>query len=114
MALQVLRVKVSLIAVGAGEFAIRVLGGDGGALRGAIDSVGDRSRAARDTRQDATAALRAHDLRAWLFLRVGGAIRAVHIRSHTPTLSTIGVTESTRGQAIVCLLYTSDAADEMD
>jgi hypothetical protein len=99
MALQVLRVEVSLITVRAGEFAIGVLGRDGGTLRGTIDTVGHRSRAARDTGQDATAALRAHDLRAWLFLGVGRAVRAIHIRCHSPTL-TIRIAESTGGETI--------------
>lgn len=100
MALQVLRVEVGLVAVRAGEFAIGILGGNGGALRSAIDTVGNRSRAARNARQDATTALRAHDLRAWRFLgSVGGAIGAVHVRAHPPGLA-IGIAESAGGEAV--------------
>lgn len=99
MALEVLSVEVSLVTVRTGEFAIRVLCGNRRALSCTIDTVRNRSRAARDTRQNATAALRAHDLRAWRFLGVGGAVRAIHIRSHTPTLA-VGVTKGTGRKTI--------------
>jgi hypothetical protein len=101
MTLQVLRVQVGFVAVRARKLAIGILGGNGGALCGAIDTVGHRGRAARNTRQNATAALRAHDLRAWLILRrsVRRAIGAIHVGSHTPGLA-IGVAESTGRHAI--------------
>lgn len=84
----------------AGEFAIRVLGWDGGALCGAIDAVGNRSRATGDTRQNATTALRAHDLRAWRFLgSVRRTICAVHVRAHAP-LFAIGVAKGTGWHAV--------------
>lgn len=95
MTLQVLRVKVGLVAVRAREFAIRVFGRDRGVLRGAIDTVGDWGRAAGDAGQDATTALRTHDLRAWRFLgSVGRSVRAVHVRAHGPLLA-IGVAKGT-------------------
>lgn len=99
MALEVLGVEVSLVTVRAGEFAVRVLSRDSGALSCTIDPVRNRSRAAWDTGQNATAALRADNLRPWWFLGVRGAVRAVHIRSHTPTL-TIGVTKGTGRKTI--------------
>lgn len=99
MALEVLGVEVSLVTVRTGEFAICVLSRNSRALSCTIDTVGNRSRAAGDTRQNSTAALRAHDLRAWRFLGVGGAVRAIHVRSHTPTLA-IGVTKGTGGKTI--------------
>lgn len=92
--------EVGLVAVRAREFAIGILGGNGGVLRGAIDAVGDRSRAARNARQDATTALRAHDLRAWRLLGpIGRTVGTVHVRAHAPGLA-IGVTKSTRGHAV--------------
>lgn len=100
MALQVLRVKVGLVTVGAREFAVRVLGRNGGAFRGAIDAVGDGSRATRDARQDTTTTLRAHDLRAWRFLgSVRGSIRAIHVRAHAPGLA-IRIAKGTGRKAV--------------
>ena len=101
MTLEVLRVKIGLVAVRARELSIGILGRNGGALRSAVDTVGDWGRAARDTGQDTTTTLRAHDLRSGLIL--GGSIRraigTVHVGSHPPGLG-IGVAEGTRGHAV--------------
>ena len=99
MALQVLGVKVGFIAVRAREFAICILGWNRGALRSAIDTVGDRGCTARNARQDTAATLGAHNLCARLFLSVRGAIGAVDIGTHTPGLA-IRVAEGTGGHAI--------------
>jgi hypothetical protein len=99
MALEVLGVEVSLVTMRAGEFAICILSRNSRALSCTVDTVGNWSRAARDTGQNATAALRADDLRPWRFLGVRGAVRAIHIRSHTPALA-IRVTKGTGGKTI--------------
>lgn len=101
MTLQVLRVQVGLVAVRARELSIGILGGNGGALCGAIDTVGNRGRAARNTRENTTTALRAHDLRAWLILRrsIWRTIGAIHVRCHAPGLG-IRVAEGTGRHAI--------------
>lgn len=101
MTLQVLGVEVSLVTMRAREFTIRILGGDGGALRAPIDTVGDGSSTARNTRENTTAALRAHDLRAWRFLGpIRRAVGTVHIGSHAPGFPTVGVAESTGWETV--------------
>lgn len=97
MALQVLGVQVGLVTVRAREFSIRILGRNGGALGSTVNAVGDGSSTTRNTRQDTTAALRAHDLRPWRFLGpVGRAVRAIHVGAHSPGLA-IGIAESPGG-----------------
>jgi hypothetical protein len=64
MALQVLRVKIGLVAVRARELSVGILGRNRGILRGTIDTVGNGSRTPRNTREDPAAALRPDHLRA--------------------------------------------------
>lgn len=56
-----LRVEIGLVTMRTRELSIRILRGDGGALRRAIHAVGDR-RATGYTRQDASTSLRPDDL----------------------------------------------------
>lgn len=101
MALQVLRVQVSLVTVRAREFAICVLSRDSGVLRTTVDSVRDGSGATRYTWENATAALRPHDLCAWWFLgTVRRAVGAIHVVAHSSPGLTVGVAESTGGHSI--------------
>lgn len=84
MTFQMLRMKISLIAVRAREFAIGILGRNGRVLRATIDAIRDRSRAARNTRENAPSALRSNHLGPRRLLGVrAGTIRSSHgIRVH--------------------------------
>lgn len=83
MALQVLRVNICLITMQAWEFRIRILGRNYRALSSISDTVGEWSRAIREARQDAIAALEAHGLHPWQIIGAGRAVRTSRIRSLT-------------------------------
>lgn len=101
MALQVLRVQVGLVTVRARELSVSILSRDGSVLRATINAVADGSSAAGNARENTTAALRAHDLRAWRFLSpVRRAIRAVHVMAHSTPGLTIGVAKSAGRHAV--------------
>lgn len=103
MALQVFSVKVCLVAMRAGELSIRVLGRNRRVFGGAIDTIGDRSHAARNARKNTTSALRSNHLSAWRFLCTvsSGTVCSCHrIGVHPRRGLAVGVAESARWHTI--------------